>query len=344
MAVLNESGIKEKLRTAPTGVYLICGEEDYLKKVYTDRLVAKTVEKDFADFNLHTFDGRDARITDIYDSVEALPMMSDTSCVLVNDMALDSLDADSLELLEKMLAEAPESCALIFCMQTVRTSGEKWKKITKMFDRYGFVVKLEKKETGDIVRMVEKGAQKRGAVLEPSVAAYLISCVGTDLNTVINETDKLCAYAANRRVTRADVDAVCIKSLEAKVFDILKALHSGRFDLAMNRLNTILAQREEPVMILGAFVSSYVDMYRVRAAVTAGKRAEDIGKYYNYAGKDFRLKNAAKTSTGLSLNALYECAEILARADDMLKGSDVNGALVLEQTLARLAVAEGNDR
>lgn len=41
MAALNEASLKEKLRDDPVGVYLIYGEESYLKKIYTDRIVKK---------------------------------------------------------------------------------------------------------------------------------------------------------------------------------------------------------------------------------------------------------------------------------------------------------------
>ena len=202
----------------------------------------------------------------------------------------------------------------------------------------------DKKEKSDLVRTIEKGAEKRGTPFGSGVASYLISCVGSDLNTVINETDKLCSYAKGRTVTNDDVDALCPKTLEAKVFDITKALHAGRFSVAQQKLSNVIAQKEDPLMILGAFIMSYTDMYRVRAAVTAGKRAEDVAKLYNYSGKVFRLTNAQRESHGLSLSSIYSCIELLAEADRMMKSSSVSKTLILEQTLARLAIYEGNDR
>ncbi len=344
MPVLSESGLKEKLRSTPTGAYLIYGDEDYLKKVYVDRIIDKTVDKSFEDFNLHVFDGNEAVLGDVYDSAQAFPVMSETNCIVVKDMPLDTLDTGNVALLNELLSELPESCALVFCMISRSVSGEKWKKIINLFDTFGSVVKLDKKEKNDLVRTIEKGAENRGAPFAAGVASYLISCVGSDLNTVINETDKLCSYAKGRTVTKDDVDAVCPKTLEAKVFDITKALHSGRFSIAQQKLSNVIAQKEDPLMILGAFIMSYTDMYRVRAAVTAGKRAEDVAKLYNYSGKVFRLTNAQRESHGLSLSSIYSCIELLAEADRMMKSSSVSKTLILEQTLARLAIYEGNDR
>ena len=53
MPVLNESALKEKLKSNPVGIYLIYGEENYLKKVYTEKIIKKTVDPSFEDFNFH---------------------------------------------------------------------------------------------------------------------------------------------------------------------------------------------------------------------------------------------------------------------------------------------------
>ena len=41
-------------------------------------------------------------------------MMSSNTCVFVKDMAVDSLDEDSYEKLEKIVSDVPDYCTLIF--------------------------------------------------------------------------------------------------------------------------------------------------------------------------------------------------------------------------------------
>ncbi|MEE1011242.1 MAG: hypothetical protein U0L11_04315, partial [Acutalibacteraceae bacterium] len=167
----------------------------------------------------------------------------------------------------------------------------------------------------------------------------LITCVGSDLNTLLNETEKVCAYAQGEEVLRSDVDAVCIKSLDAKVFDMIKDLTAGRFDSAFRKLSQLFEQREDEFQILGALIAQYSDIYRAKAAVKSGNRAEVVAKYYNYAGKEFRLTNAARNGSSLSFEAIGECVEILLQADNTLKSSALDKRLVLEQTVVKLARA-----
>lgn len=337
MPSLNESALKEKLRENPVGVYLIYGEEAYLKKTYVDKIVSKTVEPSFEDFNFHTFDGKNCTLSEVYESAEAVPMMAETKCVLVKDFPLDTLDDNGFEQLEKVIKENPDDCALVFSVIAYEPKGAKWTKAVKLFEKYGYAVKLDKKTSVELAKMLEGGAKRRGKPFAKGVSQYLITCVGSDLNTLLNETEKVCAYAQGDEIVKSDVDAVCIKSLDARVFDMIKDLTSGRFDSAFRKLSVLFEQREDEFQILGALIAQYSDIYRAKAAVKSGGRAEDIAKYYNYAGKEFRLTNAARSGSSLSFEDVGECIEILLEADTTLKSSALNKRLVLEQTIVKLA-------
>ena len=337
MPALNESALKDKLKENPVGVYLIYGEESYLKKTYTDKIVSKTVDTAFEDFNFHTFDGKECTLSEIYESAEAVPMMAETKCVLVKDFPLDTLDENGFEQLERVVRENPDDCALIFSFVAYEPKGAKWNKAVKLFEKYGYTVKLDKKTSIELAKMLENGAKRRGRPFAKGVAQYLISCVGSDLNTLLNETEKVCAYAQGEEVLKSDVDAVCIKSLDAKVFDMIKDLTSGRFDSAFRKLSLLFEQREDEFQILGALIAQYSDIYRAKAAVKSGGRAEMIAGFYNYAGKEFRLSNAARNGSSLSFENIGECIEILLQADTTLKSSALNKRLVLEQTVVKLA-------
>ncbi len=339
MPVINESGLKEIIKNNPVGIFLIHGEESYLKKAYTEKIISKTVDEAFADFNFHTFDGKECSLSDIYESAGAVPMMAETKCVLVKDFPLDTLDDNGFEQLETVLSDNPEDCALIFSFVGYTPKGAKWNKAVKLFEKYGYNAKLDKKTTPELVKMLESGAKKRGTSFEKGVASYLIGCVGNDLNTLLNETDKVCAYACDREIKKSDVDAVCIKSLDAKVFDMIKDLTAGRFDSAFKKLSLLFEQREDEFQILGALIAQYSDIYRAKAAVKSGNRPEMISKYYDYNGKEFRLSNAARNGSSLSFEAIGECIEILSWADTTLKSSALDKRLVLEQTVVKLARA-----
>ena len=155
MPSLNELSLKERIKSNPLGVYLIYGEESYLKKIYIEKIISKAVDKSFEDFNLHVFEGKETNIAEIYDSSQAVPMMAESTCVHVKDFPLDTLDEGGFEQLETLLSDSPEECALIFSFVAYEPKGAKWNKAVKLFEKYGNAAKLEKKSASDLVKMLE---------------------------------------------------------------------------------------------------------------------------------------------------------------------------------------------
>ena len=164
------------------------------------------------------------------------------------------------------------------------------------------------------------------------------------MTVIINELDKLCAYKRDGEILKEHIDAVVVKNVQARVFDLTKALTVGNCDLAMDILDTLIAMKEEPVNILGALVTPYVDMYRAKIYVSGGLRAEDAAKDFNYKNKEFRLTNAARSTSKYSIAQLRKFLDVLNDADRLLKSTSVGGRLVLEQTITKLFLVANGEK
>ena len=99
-----------------------------------------------------------------------------------------------------------------------------------------------------------------------------------------------------------------------------------------------MAQREEPYTILAVLSSAYIDMYRVRAAIEAGKTSMAPTEYGDYRGRDFRLKYAERDVHDLSIEMLRECLSLLLNCDLSIKlsGGENMDRIALEKLFAQL--------
>lgn len=340
MAEITEKELKKQIANGMfSPVYLLYGEESYLKQYYAGLIAEKSAPKGFETFNLHKLEGKETTFDEIADAAEQLPMMAERTCVLVRDFDLKALKGAQREKLEAFLADPPETCSVVFWMDTIEIfpkQNRDWQGLIKLFAKSGSAVNLSRRTAADLTRQLCASAKKRGGILSPDTAAYLVSFSGSDLNILLNELDKLCAYAAGREITREDVDAVCIKSVEATAFDMIKSLLRGNYAGAYQMLDTLFAQKTEPVMIAGALISSYVDMYRAKAALASGERTEAVAQAFNYKGREFRLRYAAQDASRLTLEQLRECLDVLGEADESLKSTRADKRLVLEEAMLRL--------
>lgn len=337
MPEINESELKLRIKENPAGAYMLCGDETYLVKFYTQQLIKATVDESFAEFNLHTFECEDTDLSEIYDASLSIPMMAASKCVVVKDYPVkDATDKDFFAL-EELLKENPPDNCLIFTYPTQQPKPNEIKKLAGLFSAYGYVLKANKLTPAELVKVVEKGAKKRGKAFDKGVASYLVGNVGDDLNLLGNELEKVCAYAGEV-IKKSDVDAVCVRSLDANAVFMVMDLARGSFEKAFLTLSKLFELREDEYMILGAVIAQYAFIYRAKAASSAGKsNGELIAAYESYKGREKRLAGAATMAKNMSFAQITACMEILADADNQMKSTQNDKRQLLEETFVKLA-------
>lgn len=340
----NEEKLKQHLKEGGLApVYVLYGEENYLVAQYADKLRRRAVDEDsLADFNLHRFDGMRCRFDEIEDAAGALPLMAERTCVVVRDYDV-AAHGDTHERLLSLLTQPNESCVLIFSYSAVSPApgkNAKWKAFLAAAEQSGAVVKLDRRTPEEIVRMLTAGASRRACTMRPDAARLLLEWSGNDLNLLLCELDKLSALAGEGgEIDRALVERAATRNLESRVFDLSKAILSGQYTRAYEVLRGLFAQKEDPIMISGVLASAWADLYRVKVAAAAGEQPTAVAKVYaGYKGKEFRLKNAARDASRLSMATLRAGLDVLAEADRRLKFTAADNRIVLEETTARLIV------
>lgn len=339
MAKIGERELKQQIKSGDfSNAYLIYGEESYLKEHYVNQLKKKIVEPAFEDFNFHSFNGRESSVEDILKDAEMLPMMSGYNFILVCDYPFDKSVSDC-NLIKEFLNDIPETTVIVFWYDSIDIDvkkNSKWKALDSAFAKAGSSVNLEKRNEGDLVKLLVSGCKKRGAVLSADNARYLMSVSGTDIKTLFNETEKLSSYVNGGEITREIINKLAVKCLQARVYDLSKAILKGDYDSAYSVLNTLFELKEDPVSVLAVISNCFVDMYRVKCAKIAGYSSENVAEYYNYKGREFALRNAMRDCSSLSLNQLRKSLDVLMEADNNLKSTATDKKLVLEETLVKL--------
>ena len=337
---MTETQLKDIIKSGGANLYVFYGAEGYLIEQYSRLIIRETVEEGFDAFNLQQFDGQEVTVAELEDAVEALPMMTDRKCVVVRD--LDPCSGDTDRLL-RLIEQVPDSCVLVFRQMTVQPDKRKngWKEFLKIAEKQGVVMNFERKDATEAAKMLAGGAKRRGCRLDVADARYLVEQVGNDLNLLIHELDKLCALAGEGgEITGGMIDTACPKNLEAKVFDLSKAILARRRQQVFDLLHQFRVQREEPIAVLGALSNAFADLYRGKVANASGMSPEAMAaNFKNYKGKEWKLKNAARDSGRIGIEALRRCLEVLAETDTTLKLRSGDEWVLLEQTVSLLMEA-----
>lgn len=328
-------------------VYLLYGQEKFLLKRGVSRLQAKAGKGAFPEFNLHEF-GSESTVDEIADAALGMPFLAERKFVFVSDLNVEGRNASELSKLTELLESLSETTVLVFYYPTLvfdSKKSAKWRSFMKLCEQHGGCVEFLQRGRGDIIKFLVNAAEKNGSTLSKYHAEKIIEYCGLDLTALNNEIGKLSAYCAGREITMEDVEELVTKNTEAKVFALSKSIVLGNYDDSYRILDNLLYSGEKPVAILSVLSSAFVDMYRVRAALQSGKKAEAPGEYGEYKGKEFRLRNAERDMRGLSSQALKGSLDVLLETDLLLKGSRTPPRRLLEEMIAKLLlVAKGESR
>lgn len=88
---------------------------------------------------------------------------------------------------------------------------------------------------------------------------------------LIPEIEKIAAYAKHERITIADIDAVAEPVLDARVFDMTRAVTERKYDRAAAVLGDLLRMQTEPIAILAVLGKELRKLYTARLALDGGK-------------------------------------------------------------------------
>ncbi len=339
MAIVFEDTLKKNISADKLlPVYILFGEDGYLKKNYSDKILKLITEPDDV-FNCSKFDSN-CDLQDVYDAVLQLPFMGDKKYIELYDFDFEKCSKSELDRLCALLEDVPDSATLVLRFDSVDFDSKKSSKFKRIMTAAeksgGIAAKLDHRKAPELTKMLCDGAAKRGCKFETSAAKYLIESAGDDINLLKNELEKLCAYAKGGVITKETVEKVCIKTVEASVYNLSKYIIDCNITASLKILDELFFMRVEPMIILHTISSVYVDMLRVFAAKGQSLPINEVSEQFGYKARAFLLDKAVTNLRKFDRKKLALSLDALIAADNSLKSFGADGRIILEQLVVRL--------
>lgn len=351
MPTISESDLKKIISRGDFGtLYYLCGDEKLLVSHYTDLLIEKTAGKQPDDFNFHIFSD-EFDVSDFEAASQMIPFMSDYNVVVVRDIDMTKFGANESAKILDTVGSVSGNTVIIFTFPTKEETGAKDSKAPNAKDtklkaeiaKKGTVVEFKRLTPASLKTKLVSWASKRGVVISSPNAGLLVEYVGTDLNRLRSELEKLCAYAGQGgEITKESIDLLVTRDLESRIYDLSNAVIGHRASDAFRVLNTLLYNREDEMRIIAVLASAYVNIYRARIAVKSGMRVDELKKWFKYS--DAQLKYAERDSRGTTTAALRKSINAIAETDMALKSTRTSKRLLLELLVEKLLIIANEGR
>lgn len=346
MPFLTEDDIA-KLLKAPLSdnIWLIYGDDGFLKDHYCNKLISACVNEELKFFNFHTYNDDESSLDEIFADADNLPVMSDKTCLLIKNYPLCDLGEKQLADFAEKLGNIPDTTVMIFFYNTHELiAGKnivpKWEPAVNIINDRGMAVNLSHRTQNKMAKMLVARAKDRGTSIGEQEASYLIELVGDDMQNLLNEFNKVCSYADGSPVTKEMIDQTAIKTIDANVFDISSSIFSGDTDKAFAVTNELLRIKTPVQPIIGALAKTYTDLYRFKCALKVEKSYEDFAPAMGYKGSySYSFRQLTRIARSCSMQSVRKALDILLETDVKSKSTAFDPTTLMSELIARLAEA-----
>lgn len=229
-------------------VYLLSGDEDYLRESFITELRKVCVNEATADFDMRLIDGL-ADMRELREAVGMVPFMSERSLVLVRNFDVNKCRDAQAEELKEILSDLPDYCTIVFVLPIDYEADGRLTAL-KNIRKYAKCLEFTAQGEALLVQWISRRFAAQSKCISREDAEYLMFLSGTLMNQLIPEIEKLSSYAAGETVTRQDIQAVANRLPEADVFEMVDDLSRREFDKAAFRMATLLRNKEHPIKLL----------------------------------------------------------------------------------------------
>jgi len=313
-------------------VYLLYGEESYLVSHYANLFTKELL--DDAIMNRDTFEGKDFEVDSLIGAANTLPFLSGRRLVYVKDSQLLAVGRkNATEAVAKYLPDIPETTTLIF----IETSVDKRNRLYKQIASLGRAVEFKSPSEAELTRWVINIFKKKGKEIHPKTAQLLLSTVPKGMASVYSEADKLGAFVGARSsIAPEDIQAVCTKSLEARIFNMVGALCSGQTERALVQYHNMLAAKEQPLMVLAMMARQFRMVLQCKAYAEKRMGQPEIASRLGLQSFIVRecLRQSQKFTIERLLAALSDCQD----TDIRIKTRLMEGELGVELQIVRYSI------
>ena len=167
-------------------VYLLCGDEAYLKIQYKDKLI-KALNPDDDTMNFSKYEGKGIEVREMIDLCETMPFFADYRVILVENSGFFKNKCDELADYVKTL---PDYVRMVFVEEEV----DKRSRMYKAVKAEGRIVEFAKQDEKTLMRWAAGILGREGRKITTRDMEFLLTKTGTDMGNIRNELEKLIMF------------------------------------------------------------------------------------------------------------------------------------------------------
>lgn len=306
-------------------VYLLYGEEGYLKKQYKDKLTKAICSDDTMNYSY--FEGKGIDVKELIGISETLPFFADYRLIVVEN---SSFFKSANEELANYISTVPESTVIVFVEEEV----DKRNKIFKYVKENGYALEMAKQSVATLQKWIIGILNTNNKKITETTMNVFIEKVGQDMENISNELEKLICYVGDREVIELeDVSAISTEQIVSKIFDMVDALGFKNRTKALNIYYDLIANKESPLLILYMLTRQFNIMLQVTELNKSGVDQKKIAEKTGLA--PFIVAKTIKQTSNFKYSRIKEALNEGVELEEKVKSGNISDKMAVEMLLIK---------
>lgn len=310
------------------GIYLLYGEEAYLKRLYKNKLKAALTAPDDS-MNYTYYEGKGINPNEIIDMAETMPFMAEKRLIVIENSGFFKNKCDEL-------ADYFENPLDSTCFVFVEAEVDKRSRLYKRVKERGRIAELNAQDEKSLVRWIVGSLNRENKKITQSAAALFLTKTGADMENIQRELEKLICYVGERdSINIEDVEAICTTVITNNIFEMIDAIAKKQQKKALELYYDLLTLKEPPMRILFLITRQFNLLLQVkdlaRLGFNAAETAKKAGLHSFVAGK------YVSQSKSFDSKWLADAVEICAGTEEAVKTGRINDILSVELLIVQFS-------
>lgn len=307
-------------------VYLLFGEEAFLKRSYKNRLKEAIVGDD--SMNFHQFDGKGQDLKEIISLADTMPFFGERRLILMEDSGL--FKGSGADPLIEYLPQMPDTTCLIFVESEVDKRSRLYKKVKSL----GYAAEMARQDTKQLASWAGGILAREGKKITARTMELFLSKTGDDMENIRMELEKLISYTMGREViTDEDVEEICTARVTNKIFDMVAAIAGRKTRVAMDLYQDLLTLKEPPMRILFLIARQFNQILQVKELMAEGMDRGSIASKLKM--QPFVVGKVMPQARTFSREQILSYVNLCVDAEESVKTGRLNERLAVELLITK---------
>ncbi|MDD2377833.1 MAG: DNA polymerase III subunit delta [Bacilli bacterium] len=306
-------------------LYLFYGKENFL----IDKEIKKVLlDNNIDQINTNTYDLEVTLLKDVIDDAVTISLFSDKKAIICNNSHLftgskKTILDDNIDTLDEYLDHPNPDTILIFTVNADNIDDRK--KIVKKMKKVGGVKDFNSNKNINnlVIQMFEDYKVGNNTI------NLLIDRVGTDLNLLDKEVDKIKLYKLEEKeVTDNDVILLTNKNIDMDIFKLIDNIVLKNKERALETYYELLKYNEDPLSILIRLSNQFRVMYQSKELYQRGYTQKNISEILE--AHPYYIQKVLEKGTIYDNKEILKYINDLADLDFKIKSSGIDKEIAME--------------